>query len=131
MPRVLLATFVSAAVAVLFVALVAVLFWPDDSEKPLEVAVHFLVFGSLVVFPVAFIGGVPLYYLFRWCGWLSPGSVLVAGVVLGLAIPVAVFIDNRETFVSFWHILICTVAAALASAAFVKIARVTYEEGQL
>lgn len=131
MARVLIATFVSATVAVVFVALVAALYWPDDAERPLEVAIHFLVFGSVIVFPVAFICGLPLYYLVRWRGWLSPEAVLVGGVGLALIFPLVVFIDNRESIVSFWHIIICAAAGALASAAFLTIAPVRDAQSQL
>lgn len=126
MLRVLFAIFVSAAAAVAVVALAAAVAVPlvGDVNPRGIVALHFAVFGAVIAFPIAFLGGLPLYYFFRWRGWLRPGVVLAGGVALALAFPVYAWWINSPGVVSFWHFFACATAGAAASMVFIRLSGV-------
>ena len=98
MLRVFLATFAGAGTAVVVVAIIAMLAWPlaGGRDSPFSIAVHFIVFGAFVSFPLAFLGGIPLYFFFKWRGWLTPRSVLVGGVALSLIFPLQTWLINQS-----------------------------------
>ena len=133
MLRVFLATFAGAGTAVVVIAIIAVLAWPlaGGHDDPLSIAVHFIVFGAFITFPIAFLGGIPLYYFFKWCGWLTPRSVLVGGVALSLIFPLQTWLINQPGAVSFWQFCICAVAGMAASIVFIRISGLSHANNQL
>lgn len=132
MLRILLATFAGATTAVVVITIIAVFVWPlvGGRENTISVAVHFVVFGTAIAFPIAFIGGIPLYYFFKRRGWLTPGSVLAGGVGLSLVFPLHTSLQNPPGFVSFWHFCICAIAGVAASTVFIRISRLSGPQPQ-
>jgi hypothetical protein len=130
MLRILLATFVSAAVAVAVATIAALVGW-RGIDTPLNIAVHVLVFGTIIVFPIAFLGGVPLYYLFRWRGWLTPSAVLIGGTTLALVYPLVAWWENKPGEVSFGYFFVCGAAGAAASVVFIRLSKTARVQGQL
>lgn len=133
MLRVFLATFAGAGTAVASIAIIAMLAWPlaGGGDSLLSIAVHFIVFGAFIAFPLAFLGGIPLYYFFKWRGWLTPRSVLVGGVALSLIFPLQTWLINQSGVVSFWHFCICAVAGIAASMVFIRISGLSHANSQL
>lgn len=132
MLRILLATFASATTAVVVITIIAVLVWPlaGGRDNLLSIAVYFIVFGAAIAFPIAFIGGIPLYFFFKRRGWLTPGSVLAGGVGLSLVFPLHTSLQNPPGLVSFWHFCICAIAGVAASTVFIRISRLSGPQPQ-
>ncbi|MDB5977521.1 MAG: hypothetical protein JWR07_4281 [Nevskia sp.] len=120
MMRVLWATFVSAlsALAVILIAVVAL--WPFSTYagKTWEAVAHFCIFGTVVIFPVAFCGAIPLYWFFRAVGFLNWTTVMLGGVALSLVYPLILTFENEMGVVTWPEFGLCALAGAVAAWVF-------------
>lgn len=119
----IIAAFIASAVtALIFVTVAAVIFFPAMSgTKWWEIAIHFGVFGSVVILPLTLLAAIP-YLLFRYLGWLNRWSVLLGGAALGLAYPTFAFFTSSPELVRWWAFAVCGAAGALAALVFWQIA---------
>ena len=122
MARLVLAFVASAFAALVAAVLIAVIFVSDKQNHPLEVALHFTVFGAIIVFPVAFVGGIPLYGLFRVLGWINWWMVLLGGIALSEAYAVYIYFINLPGTVTPGEFATCGASGVVAAIVFCRIA---------
>lgn len=108
----------------LFVSAIAAAFAPAMHVEPWEAALHFGLYGAVIVFPLTLIGGVPLFALARLFGLVRRRAVMAAGALLALAYPVLVSMQNEPGTVSPWAFFICVAAGLVAALVFCQVAGV-------
>lgn len=121
----LLAALASAISAIAVVVVAVVILWPlsaNTGNRLWEVALHFGIFGSVIIFPLVFLIAMPLYYVVRVLGLLSWPAIMFGGVLIALVYPFITLIENKPGFVAWWHFLICGIAGAIAALVFCRVA---------
>lgn len=90
--------------------------------EPWKSALHFGVYGAVIIFPITLLGGVPLFMVARAFGLIRWSIVLGAGILLGLVYPAIVFIQNEPGVVSWWAFAVCAGAGLVAALVFCRVA---------
>ncbi|WP_029919517.1 hypothetical protein [Nevskia soli] len=131
MARLVLAFVASAFAALVVVVLTAVIFVSDRLNHPLAVALHFTIFGAVIVFPVTFVGGVPLYGLCRLLGWVNWWTVLLGGIVLSEAYAVYIYLINQPGAITLGEFATCGASGVVAALVFSRVAGIHRVPSQL
>ena len=121
--RVALAFLAAPTAAVVSLGLLVFVLLPlagHDPEPSSKVALHFALFGAIIIFPVAIAAGLPLFLLFKFKGWLSRRAVFIGGLLLSLAFPAFVSLKNPQSpgFVTVGHYSVCAVCGVVAAWVF-------------
>lgn len=121
--RVALAFLAAPTAAVITLSLLVLVLWPlagNDPNPPSNAAFHFALYGAIIIFPLSIAAGFPLFLLFKLKGWLSRRAVFIGGLLLSLAYPVFVSLQNPQSpgLVTFAHYGVCAVCGLAAAWVF-------------
>jgi hypothetical protein len=122
--KVALAFVAAPAAAVVTLAFLVFVFWPGNgADSPPHAALGFAIYGAIIIFPISIVGGVPLYLLFRFKSWLSRAAVFLGSVVLSLAYPIFVALENplRPGLVTAPEYLVSVICGLVAAWVFCRI----------
>lgn len=122
MIRLLLAFVLSATAALTAVVVMGMLYSFFVPGSPWGAALHFGVPAALVIYPITFVVGFPLYCAARLLKAISWGRVILGGVFLALVYPVVVLIDSDFSAGSVTGFVICGGIGALAGLVFCQVA---------
>lgn len=122
-----LAASTSAIIALFFIILIFFSIFPTSSDPPQKLAFHFLVFGAIIIFPIAFGLGVPLFLIFKYKGWLSTINIYIGGISLSLIYPIYYFVKNAYKFetITFSYLTLCIISGTIAVFVFSKIMKLS------
>lgn len=128
MEKIVLAFLAGASAALAVVVLAAVVFMSSKMNNPLSIAVHFIVFGTIIVFPLTLIGGVPLFGICRLLGWVNWWTVLLGSVALSEIYPFYVYLANHSGVVTGGEFATCAAAGVVAAVVFCRVAGIRLRE---
>lgn len=122
MIRLVLAFVISSTAALAAVVVTGMLYSFFVPGSPWEVALHFGEPAALVIYPITFVVGLPLYCAARLLKIFSWGRVLFGGIFLALVYPVGVLIYSDFSAGSVSGFVICGGIGALAGLIFCQVA---------
>ena len=122
MIRLVLAFAISATAALAAVTVMAMLYSFFVPGSAWKAALHFGEPAALVIYPITFVVGVPLYCAARLLKIISWGRDIFGGALLALVYPVLVLIRSDFSTGSLLGFVICGGIGAFAGLVFCQVA---------
>lgn len=123
--RVALAFTAAAAAALATLMLFVLALWPfsESSEPAWRGALHFGLYGGVIIFGATVLLAVPSYLLLRALGRITWASSFIGGVGIALGYPLLVTYENFPSdVVQWWAYAVCGICGAVAAMVFCRVA---------
>ena len=132
--KVAAAFLLAPAAAVLTLSFLVFVLWHfagSDPNPPWRAAMHFGLYGTLIIYPVSLGIGVPAFVLFQRLGWLSRKAVFVGGALLSVAYPAFAAVQNTHQpgTVQPLYYVVCLACGLVASWVFCAVSGMPVQGG--